>query len=344
MYFDTEPKSSKHDFFNYEHEYEELNRALSRKDRVIFIIGVRRVGKTSLMNIVYNESRSLKIWIDGRIVSEPKKEIFAAIYEAAKLGKSKIFGKIESLNVSAFGIGFDIKTSSGTTAEIEKKIHGAGHIRVFIDEAQRMRRDDLAATLSYFYDRFPEVSFIISGSEVGLVEEIMGTDDAEHPLYGRSIIRIVMERLDKNRAMKFLKHGFEQLKVEVKGGEIEEAIAELDGLIGWLTLYGYEKGVMKNKDALKKTTEVAARIAASELLHFFKNRKAQRLYVSILRNATGIAWNELKAKVSKELGGQVNPNLFAFAMRNLVDYSFIEKRDDRYSLSDPLIFKATFLV
>lgn len=344
MYFDTEPKSSKDDFFNYEHEYEELKKALGRKDRTIFIIGVRRVGKTSLMNLMYNESKSLKIWIDGRIVSEPKKEIFAAIYEAAKLGKSKIFGKIESLNVSAFGIGFDIKVGSESTAEIEKKIRGAGHICVFIDEAQRMKRDDLAATLSYFYDRFSEVSFIISGSEVGLVEEVIGEDDAEHPLYGRSIIKITMDRLDKNRAMEFLKRGFTQLKTEIKSEEIEEAIAELDGLIGWLTLYGYEKGVMKNKNALKKTTEVAARIAASELLRFFKNRKNQRLYVSILRNATGIAWNELKARVSKEFGEQVNPNLFAFAVRNLMDYSFIEKKNEKYYLSDPLIFKATFLV
>ncbi|MBI5046167.1 ATP-binding protein [Candidatus Micrarchaeota archaeon] len=344
MYFDTEPKMSKGDFFNYENEYGELIKALNRKDRTIFIVGVRRVGKTSLLNIVYNESKSLKIWIDGRIVSEPKKEIFAAIYEAAKLGKSKIFGKIESLNVSAFGVGFDIKVGSETSVEIEKKIRSAGHICVFIDEAQRMKRDDLAATLSYFYDRFPEVSFIISGSEVGLVEEIIGEDDAEHPLYGRSIIKIVMERLDKNRAFEFLKKGFAQAKFDIKTEEIEEAIAELDGLIGWLTLYGYEKGVMKNRNALKKTTEMASRIAASELLHFFKNRKNQNLYITILRNATGISSNELKARTSKGLGKQINSNLFAFAMRNLMNYSFVEKKNEKYYLSDPLTFKATFLL
>jgi hypothetical protein len=344
MYFDTEPKGKKEDFFNYEHEYSELKKAIQRKDKLIFIVGVRRIGKTTLMNILYNEDKNLKVWIDGRIVTEPKKELFAAIYEVARVGKPKIFGKIQSLNVSAFGIGLDIKIGPETRAEIEKKIKSTGRICVFIDEAQKMNTDDLSDVLSYFYDRFPNVSFIISGSEVGLVEAIIGEDDSEHPLFGRSVKKLVMKRVDRNKAMDFLNAGFKQVDMKVKEQEMSEALDELDGLIGWLTLFGYEKGIMKNKEALKKTSEMAARIAASELLHFLKNRKNKPLYLSIIRNVNGISWNELKARASKDLEEQLNPNLFSFAVRALLEHSFVEKRDEKYHLSDPLLFKASFMI
>ena len=223
MYFETEPKSKREDFFNYTFEYEQLKKAIQRNEKITAVIGVRRIGKTSLLNIVYNETKNLKVWLDGRVVSNPKKEIFAAVYETAKTGKPKIFGKIESLNVSAFGVGLGITIGSESPNEIEKKIRSSGSICVFIDEAQRMRRSELADVLSYCYDRFPRVSFIISGSEIGLVEEILGEDDSEHSLYGRNIVKIAMERLDKNSALEFLKKGFEQTSVKINDDEIKFA-------------------------------------------------------------------------------------------------------------------------
>ena len=162
MYFEIEPKGRKQDFFNYDYEYGQVKKALERKEKVIAVVGVRRVGKTSLLNLVYNETKALKLWLDGRIVADPKKEIFAAIYETAKEGKPKIFVKIETLNVSAFGVGFDIRLVDGSRSEMERKIRGVGRVCVFIDEAQRMRVKDLADVLSYFYDRLPSVSFVIS--------------------------------------------------------------------------------------------------------------------------------------------------------------------------------------
>lgn len=344
MYFEIEPKSKKEDFFNYALEYEQLKKALQRKEKIMAVFGVRRVGKTSLLNIIYNETKGPKIWLDGRIVSDPKKEIFAAIYETARSGKPMIFGKIESLNVSAFGVGLDIKVSSQSPSEMEKKIKSAGPICVFIDEAQRMNTSSLADVLSYCYDRFPQISFIVSGSEIGLLGGLLKNDDAKHPLYGRSIARIAMERLNKDRAFEFLRAGFRQAGVDISESELEEAIAELDGLIGWLTLFGYERGVKRSKDALEKTTKIATEIAASELLNFLKKTKNRKLYITIMRNAKGTTWNELRNIVGRELHTSLNPNLFNFALAKLTDHSFIAKRDGKYHLSDPLLFKAAFLV
>ena len=344
MYFEIEPKSNKQDFFNYDYEYGQVKKALERKEKIIAVVGVRRVGKTSLLNLIYNETKGLKLWLDGRIVADPKKEVFAAIYETAKTGKPKIFGKIESLNLSAFGVGFDIKLDNGSQNEMEKKIRSSGQICVFVDEAQRMKVKDLADVLSYIYDRFPHVSFVISGSEIGLVEEILGESDSEHPLYGREITKVVMNRLDKSKAMEYLGKGFEQLRIGIDADEIDCAVAELGGLIGWLTLYGYERGIRRSKDALAKTSQRAAQIAASELVHFLKKTKNKKLYIGMLRNTDGIGWDELRARTGRELGKQLNPNLFNFALGRLVDYSFVEKKDGKYHLSDPLLQKALFIV
>jgi AAA+ ATPase superfamily predicted ATPase len=215
---------------------------------------------------------------------------------------------------------------------------------VFIDEAQRMRVKDLADVLSYFYDRLPSVSFVISGSEIGLVEEILGESDPEHPLYGREITKVVLGRLDRSKAMAYLKEGFGQLDMKIGADEIDAAVAELDGLIGWLTLYGYERGVKKSRDALAKTSQRAAQIAASELVHFLMRVRNRKLYLALLRNADGVGWDELRARAGRELGKQLNPNLFNFALGRLAVHSFIEKRDEKHCLSDPLLFKALFIV
>jgi len=330
MYFDIVPKTKKEDFFNYDYEHGEIKNAIERKEKIIAVIGVRRVGKTSLLSVVYNETKALKLWIDGRIISDPKKELYSAIYETVKTKESKIFGNVDGINVSAFGIGIDIKTSVESRIEMEKKIATAPRTIVFIDEAQRMDRKELADILSYFYDRVQNVSFIISGSEIGLVEEIIGENDPEHSLYGRHIIKIKMERLDKNREMEFLKKGFAQIGVDIGKNEIEDAIKELDGLIGWLTLYGYRRGLMKSKNALAETVETAAQITRSELAHFFTKRKDRRAYVSIIRHAKGVSWTELKLLVEQDLKEPINSNQLAFLLEELAKYSFIEKKDEKY--------------
>lgn len=344
MYFFIEPKSKKKDFYNYDYQYNQLKKAMERKEKITAVVGVRRVGKTSLLNIIYNETRGLKLWLDGRIVNKPKEEIFNAIYETVKANKPKIFGKIESLNLSAFGFGLGVKISKENRTEIEKQIRRAGQLSIFVDEAQRMKITELSDVLSYFYDRLPSVSFVLSGSEIGLVEEILGVNDSEHSLYGREINKVIMNRMDESKSIDYLIKGFKQTGIDTEEDEIYEAVNELDGLIGWLTLFGYEKAIKKSKDALKKTSELAAQIAATELNHFLKRVKNKQLYLSLLRNTDGTSWNELRAITGKGLRKKLNPNLFNFVLEKLVVHSFIEKRDEKYYLCDPLLRKAVFIV
>ncbi len=343
MYFILEPKSRKEDLFNYREEYLKIKDALARHESIIAVLGVRRVGKTSMLNVIYNEISSPRVWIDGRIITSPKKEIPSAIYDVLKSGKDKIFGRIESLSFSLMGFGLGM-TVGNNLSTIEDEIRKKERIFVFIDEAQRMPIQDLADVLSYFYDRLPNVSFIISGSEVGLLEQVIGENDADHPLFGRHITKILMKRLDSTNAKTYLKAGFEQLGQSIGEEEADEVVGVLDGLIGWLTLYGYEKGIVKNPDALEKTKKLATEMVASELAHFLEKVKNRKLYVSILRNANGLGWSELHTHVNKDLKHYVNPNSFTKALDKLLLHSFLVKKDGKYLRADPILLDATFLI
>ena len=344
MYFAIEPKSRKEDLFNYEDEYQTVKKALRLNEKIIAVIGVRRVGKTSLMNVIYNEIGGLKLWIDGRIIASPKKEIPSAIYDVAKSGKNKIFGRIESLTFSLMGLGLEIKISDRTFGRVEKVIKNAGRITVFIDEAQRMDVGELADILSYFYDRIPNVRFVISGSEVGVLEKVIGEGDTQHPLFGRHIIKVVLNRLDSSRSREYLRMGFDQLGMRVSEDEVERVINELDGLIGWLTLYGHERCVLKTRNPLNKTKELAVRVVASELDRFLRKVRNRRLYITVIRNANGVTWSELNSYTSKDMRKHVNPNSLNQALKRLLNYSFIVKKAERYYRADPLLLEATFFL
>ncbi len=339
MYFDIRPKENKEEFFNYNYEYNLIKRALEREVPITFILGVRRVGKTSLMSVLFHELKGLKVWIDGRILKDPKRDIFNILNKSLNSDQPAIFGNINSLNFNFAGLGLEFNMDK-SSMDIERRISKyKGTIYVFIDEAQRSSKD-LSDVLSYFYDRHRNVRFILSGSEVGLLREIIGVNDPEHPLFGRYILEVKMNRLDRDRAFDFLKLGFEQVGEEISVDEIFKVLDELDGLIGWLTLYGYERAILKNSDALLKTKNLAKEIVAQELEHFLKNKHTKQLYIEILRNANSVGWSNLYDRVNQRLKRYVNESSFSSALENLLKYSFLEKRMNKYVIADPLIIDA----
>ena len=339
MYFEIEPKSKDKDFYGYSHEFSEVERALKRKERIIVLRGVRRVGKTSLMNIFFNKYNKNSLWIDGRMIKNPIREIPFLLNERVKT-KQNIIGQIEGVGVSAFGMGVNINVKKSDFYYIDNFSKNKEHFYIFIDEAQRSNSKELADFISYVYDKVKNISFILSGSEIGLLEEVVGTYDATHSLYGRQILYIDMNRLDRSGSEDFLKKGFEQLNMKIDSKELTSVVNELDGLIGWLTLYGYNRCIVNKKNPLIETVNVAHRIAEVELQNFLNTRKNKKLYSYLLRYIDGKSWTELDVILSSKIG-KVNPNSLSSALSVLEDYSFIYKKDGLYYISDPLYLKAS---
>ncbi|MFA5050223.1 MAG: ATP-binding protein [Candidatus Paceibacterota bacterium] len=342
MYFDVAPKSKKEDFFNYEYQYLDLKKAIERKEKIIAIKGVRRVGKTSLMSVVFNEiPKHKRIWIDGRILKDPQDDIIKMISLFLSQKNNGIFGKIDSVNFSALGLGFKLNLKEGIL-EFENLLKKSEHLHIFIDEAQRTDGKKLSNFISYCYDRFSNISFIISGSEVGLINEILGLDDSEHSLFGRNIYSIDMKRLDNNKGFEFLSHGFRELKIKISDDELFPVLNELGGLIGWLAMFGYNFAVVKKKNALRETINMAVKISASEILHFLSKKRNPKLYKEIIKYADNKNWSELKFICEKSLRKKLNDNSFNTAVNELEKHSFIEKRNSAYFSCDPLFTKAIF--
>ncbi len=332
MYFNIGPKERLEDFFNYEEEYRQIIDAVKRGERIIAIQGVRRVGKTSLMNILFNSLDGINIWADGRIIGESK-DLLQILTEGVRRGGG-VFGVIKSIGLSIGGL-----EVVGEVPFSEQDVRKVKKIHLFIDEAQYGDEKEIAKALSYLYDRFPNLTVVVSGSEVRLMETVLAFNDPSHPLFGRRIEVVTMRRLPYNKSKEFLFLGFGQLGVSVSEREVEKAVERLDGLIGWLTLYGYERAIAERGDALERVEEMALRLVGEEINNFLKNKKNKPLYISILKYAHRRSWKELLSLVRDELG-RVNATSFSRALKELTLYSFLERHEGRYIHADPMVREA----
>ncbi len=84
---------------------------------------------------------------------------------------------------------------------------------------------------------------MVSGSQVGVLRDFLGVDDPHGALYGRFLHEVRLRRLSR-----------------------EEAVERFDGIIGWLTYFGwsYSRGM----GGVESILDMAARQEAEELRRF----------------------------------------------------------------------------
>ncbi len=134
------------------------------------------------------------------------------------------------------------------------------------------------------------------------MKDVLGLNDPTHPLFGRRIEIVQMPCLEEEKAREFLFKGFQQIGTEISDGEIVGVLGYLDGLIGWLSLYGYERAITQSPDPLNKVMQIAKAIVKAEVRQFLKNKKNHSLYIAILKYAKKRHWKELLSLVRDEFG------------------------------------------
>ncbi|GGI69748.1 hypothetical protein GCM10007112_03410 [Vulcanisaeta souniana JCM 11219] len=105
------------------------------------------------------------------------------------------------------------------------------------DEAQRLRgplSSEVLNALAHAYDFDRNVTFILSGSEVGLLYEFMSVEDPNSPLFGRYFYEVRIGRFTRDESIDFLWRGFKELGVEVTTDVIETIADVFNGIPGWL--------------------------------------------------------------------------------------------------------------
>lgn len=372
MYFDEAPKTAKQDIFNYSDEFQKLLSSLSDKRRMIIIKGRRRVGKTSLLLSCLNEFDRPYIVLDSRAFSsypQVRREEFIKLLENCLNGflqKNKRLGvkivdalkHVDGLQPGTAGIpavslrwGPTPRDTVNVTSLFDVLSEEAAKQKttfvVAMDEAQEFKkimRYDLTSILAHAYDYCRGLQFVITGSEMGMLEKFLRVNDDNAPLFGRAMIEIELKGLTKEQSIKYLHEGFEQVKLKVPDEMIESIHSRFDGIIGWLTYAGVKAREEKkiNQRIMEAVAVKASKVVAREFKNFLQLYKSER-YRIIMRNlARGSStWADLKRAVESKAGVTIVPSEITKLLYNLENAGFVSKADDgTYFIPDPMAIEA----
>ncbi|MBI2335445.1 MAG: ATP-binding protein [Deltaproteobacteria bacterium] len=320
MYFNPQVKDDRADFFNFEVIQEELKRAIEDKmTPLIAVYGLRRTGKTSLIRVVLNFMGKKFIWIDSRNISS-QDDFYKTL--------SDEIDKLKRFRINQF-------TLKGVNLSLNFMKKGLDYLNkhkfvLVIDEAQLLKRLHLDNSVAFIYDNFPNIKIVISGSESGMLKTFLGKNNANAPLYGRAVFELQTTRLNKESGFTFLKEGAKQARIDFTDEEILTAIKKLDGIIGWLTKYGWYRLRYSPRESLRKTIEDGSTLAKEEFVKF--SSKAEARYKKIMKSIKdGARWEEIKKQT------QISDKQLYSMLNRLIDSGFVEKTEGVYTIADPLL-------
>ncbi|ASJ05164.1 AAA family ATPase [Thermococcus barossii] len=356
MLFDLQPKTRREDLYDREEKLREFEDALHLGEKLVLILGIRRLGKSSLLNVALSESNLPHAKIDVRSLyfthgSIPQemlaKRILGSLISSLppsgklRLGMIEALSSIKGLRLSGVHVEFEKKPD---LAEILERINSWAEseekrVVIAFDEAQYLRLSGVQydGLIAYAVDNLPALTFVLTGSEVGMLHDFLGLDNPKKPLFGRYAREITLERFSREQSIDFLERGFRELGIDVSPPELERAVDRLDGIVGWLSMYGYLRGVRKlpEKDALNELFHRAEALVKEELssLLSYSRRYGLILKAVAMGNET---WSEIKEYLEFK-AGRINDAKFSLLLKNLVKYGYLDKGARGYSIPDPVV-------
>jgi AAA+ ATPase superfamily predicted ATPase len=156
---------------------------------------------------------------------------------------------------------------------------------------------------------------------------------------------ITVPWLPRESALDFLQRGCRQAGLRVPPESHRKAVDELNGTIGWLTLYGHELMTGSPPEtALMRTIDQGSALEARELEHFLTVRKQGRgRYLAILKAAARLdraRWVDLKTNLETAERKRITDRRFNNLLQNLLKANFLNKEGEEYFVPDPLLKRA----
>lgn len=362
--------------YNYKSELAQLKSAIKRHSPLIIIDGLRRTGKTSmLLTATIGGKRKVSnpvVIVDLRTFSdvaytsrkdliEQLERAFNALYSKQFSSGKKLLNwlkKVRGVQISDRGIGLSwggkepVDLSSLFDEMNAWAVKARKYVVVAFDEAQELRKVagvDARKLFAHVYDYCRNVTLLLTGSEVRLLQKYLGEEDVEAALYGRHAIMIHLDPLPNAKARDFLIKGFEQAGTNTDGKErlatIDRAVDRLDGIIGWLNLFGVaslEKG-SPNNQAIEYAARMGREITKKEFNNFLVGKEtAKSRYEGIIRflSSTPASWSAVKKSLEASEGRKLPDTTVNDLLTKLVDSSLLLKESDIYRIADPLLAEA----
>ncbi|MBO3769809.1 MAG: ATP-binding protein [Thermoproteota archaeon] len=355
MLFSDRPKTNLSELYNMEKEVKALVNALEKGSAIVLILGLRRLGKTSLLRSVLNSLGKPSLIFDLRSF-EGLKHIpgvrLATLLEeglnafiSKQEGFLKVLKKIKGVEVIGLRVSVAAGKSRNLLPELLEKVNdwarekGEKVVMAF-DEAQLLSgsRIDFSTLLAHAYDYLDYLQFVLTGSEAGLLYDFLKMEDPESPLYGRYVEEIHLNRLNAERSIEFLRLGFKEAGLEVKQEDLENAVEKLDGIIGWLSYYGLVSVSMgeAGEKALEATINKASKIAELEISRLLKKLNSDK-YITILKalSTSPLQWAEVKNVLIAKHGVAYDRNV-SNLLSKLVKTGLVEKENGLYKIADPI--------
>jgi len=351
VFFDPRPKRRRVDLYDFDDEFNALKDYLGQPLTVVS--GLRRTGKTSLIMTVLEEMSAPYIFVDMRGIVGSLRDLYSTLSHSVsdfmlRLSRLqflrdsilKFLRVLRGVSLSGFSVEFSWGREKPSLIELLTAIdaaageHGVKVVIVFDEFQNAVGKTGLLLhnAIAYSYDYLRSVSFIISGSEMGVMYRALKNPEA--PLYGRAYLEVKTRRLTRRESLDFLEKGFSQLGYTPPTTEIEEVVDRLDGVIGWLTYYGYLR--THGGKGLDEVWEQAVELARKELENFLGSRVSKSRYRAVLRLlAQGIReWSRLKNKLEDIEGKPVSDRVLHDILQTLRNHSII---DENNTFLDPLI-------
>lgn len=353
MYFDPQPKNKREDLFDRKAELKQFHGALSYTSLIV-ITGLRRSGKTSFMNVALAESKHPYINLDlrGFPYNPSRVDIVRKLEAAFNRVNRKWFNSIcdtlknvKGVSIVGNTISLDWSKAGVDLADIFDKINAWAskqkeRFLVAFDEIQLIRGDKgIPRLFAHIADTDHNVILVVTGSEVGLLFGFLGFEDAESPLYGRHYTEINMQNFDSVNSEAFLRDGFRQINLKIDAGVMDYAIQKLDGVVGWLTLFGARCRDHNTctKDIVDEVVAKGGKLARAEALKLVTLSKRYGVVLNFLARVSAASWTQIKAVLeAKEHRSLPSPTV-ASTLNTLIKTSLITKTDGQYRLIDPLL-------
>ncbi|GAB6136339.1 ATP-binding protein [Thermococcus prieurii] len=357
MLFDTRPKASMDEVFGRKAEYWELVEKIENGRNFFVITGPRRIGKTTFLTAALNDLHEKykipHIIIDARAIStanskNPQGQIVRELLSIKKHSKkrrlSKIADSIEGITIK--GVKLKLKKDGEyTLPDILRELNDSNDVLIIAyDEAQYFRyaNEDFTKILAWVYDKLPNIITIVTGSQVGVLENFLRFYDYKAPLYGRYHVKIPLTRFTPSQSFEFLERGFEEYGLSVGPKEILSAIKALDGVPGWLTHYGASRVDGKTHwDAIQDVLIEAEGYIRSEFEELDRTSPRYRAIMEIVAGITSrknsASWTEIKNALELREGKGIDDKNLNLLLKKLVNYGFLEHVGREYIIPDPVV-------
>ena len=359
MLFDLNPKEQRRELFGRDLQLDELVRLLESGSWAA-ILGPRMVGKTSLIKVALTE-----LGREGRKTLYVNFTGVTSLSSATKLLIEKVnedksfLARLEKLaGTESFSIGKDGVSWSGRgepTHTLRHVLTGLADKRkppvVVFDEVQELYAvaPQLIKVLKNVWDtKSGGILFVFSGSKFGMLRAL----EKETAMSGRPPVEIKLMPFDEDSSRAFLLKGMGERGGSMTDEQLSQVIWELDGIVGWLTLFGNYHVVRRKsvQDALRLTAKEGEKIVLEEFRNFVRGRNEQvcTAVLRVLSPRTEFTWSQIKRAVETIVGRHLNNNSFNSVLDALIDAEYVEEKavekgtrsHRRLRIIDPLLARA----